>query len=899
MKKISLPLICFILLASGTVQAAPPFSGTIFIDPDIITEADQTTFISAPYAGQGIRAMADRRAPTGFVTVNAFLFNATFDDGLAAEVQVNPEFGDSTAAGIEANKYATAIGRIPAAVRKRISKIMINKGNEPFGGGFDYILIHIEQADSYVAAGILVETFVHEAGHTSLDPQHAAASGWLAAQSADPEFISTYARDFPDREDISESFLTWLAVRYRADRISGSVFNTITSTIPNRLVYFDNQNFNLYPLVAVPSVKNVTWNGNATLSNWTSNANWAAAGGANARDNLVFAGGANRRNNNNDFAANTIFESIEFSDCSAASPCDYNITGNAIFLTRSLLANPGGGTSPIFNPSIVVGVPSSPSTNVLIGMENGNPSPFVINGLVDLNGHGLVLEASLPTSQLIMNGKLVGSGTLRNSGAGTVVLNGNSAGFGTTLTVGSGTLQVSGTGTIGPVLINGGTLQANGTLGLVTLGNGTLRGTGTVGGIDGDNPGSTGTIAPGSGGTATGNLTSNGDVSLSAPIEFEVNLNGPAVVTQHDRLAVNGGVNLNGANLSVALGAGFTPAAGQTFTILVRSGAGTVSGQFAQGSSITAGGKTFLITYSANNVVLTVQAPPSPTPTATPTPTPAATATPTATPGLVGNVATRLSVGLGENILIEGFIVQGPAGSTKKILVRAIGPSLLPFGIADALANPTLEINNETATVATNNDWKTTQSGGLITADQAGEINSSGLAPSNDFESAVIVSLAPGNYTAAVKGFANTTGTGVVDAYDLSASSPARLANVATRGVIQAGDKLMIAGFIIQTGDVRAVVRAIGPSLVPFGINNALPDTTLEVRDQNATIVIQNDDWQSDPAQKQQLEDIGLQPSDPLEAAVIATLPPGQYTAQVRGKPETTGIGVVQVYFLQ
>jgi hypothetical protein len=107
----------------------------------------------------------------------------------------------------------------------------------------------------------------------------------------------------------------------------------------------------------------------------------------------------------------------------------------------------------------------------------------------------------------------------------------------------------------------------------------------------------------------------------------------------------------------------------------------------------------------------------------------------------------------------------------------------------------------------------------------------------------------------------------------------------------------MIAGFIIQNGPVRTVVRAIGPSLTAFGINNALPDTTLQIKDQNGSIVIQNDDWQSD--QKQELEDTGLQPTNNLEAAVVITLRPGQYTALVRGKPEATGTAVVQLYFLQ
>jgi len=233
-------------------------------------------------------------------------------------------------------------------------------------------------------------------------------------------------------------------------------------------------------------------------------------------------------------------------------------------------------------------------------------------------------------------------------------------------------------------------------------------------------------------------------------------------------------------------------------------------------------------------------------------------------------------------VLIEGFIVQGPAGSIKKIMVRAIGPSLAAFGISDALANPILEIYDaNNVKIASNNDWKTTQVGGIITSDQSTEIAASGLAPGNDLESTIIANLAPGSYTAIVRGFGNTAGTGVVDAYDLSAASPARLVNISTRGLIQPGDKLMIAGFIIQNAPVRVVVRAIGPSLSAFGITNALPDTTLQVKSENGTTVIENDDWQTN--QKAELEQTSLQPSNPLEAAVVVTLPPGQYTAQVRG----------------
>jgi hypothetical protein len=264
----------------------------------------------------------------------------------------------------------------------------------------------------------------------------------------------------------------------------------------------------------------------------------------------------------------------------------------------------------------------------------------------------------------------------------------------------------------------------------------------------------------------------------------------------------------------------------------------------------------------------------------------------------VGNVSTRLPVGTGDNALFVGFTVLGPQGSSKKVIVRAIGPSLQNFGITDALANPTLEIHDSsTKVVATNDDWKKTQTGELISGDQSADIRDSGAAPSDDLESAIIANLAPGSYTAVVRGVGDTTGTGLVDAYDLSGPSPARLANVATRGLVQSGDGLMIAGFIVQNAPVRAVIRGIGPSLQAFGINNALGDTTLELRNQDGTFVVENDDWKSD--QEQEIESTGLQPGNDLEAALVATLQPGTYTAQLRGKNDTSGIGVVEVYFLQ
>jgi hypothetical protein len=225
----------------------PPFWGTIFISPDILTDEDPTTFEGLTYVGQGTRTMYDRRVAS-WITVEPFLFDATFDDGLTAEVQVNPEFEDPELAQVQAEKYAEAIGRLPTVLRTEMETVWIHKGDELFGGGNNNILIHTEQGERYIADGILLETLMHEAVHTSLDAFHANHPAWRAAQNADPTFISLYARDYPQREDLAESFVPWFAVRYRADRIPESLYNTIVETMPNRIEYLDGRGFDMYPV---------------------------------------------------------------------------------------------------------------------------------------------------------------------------------------------------------------------------------------------------------------------------------------------------------------------------------------------------------------------------------------------------------------------------------------------------------------------------------------------------------------------------------------------------------------------------------------------------------------------------------------------------------------------------
>lgn len=239
-------LLLTILITSPIAYAQPPYSGTIFIDPGIITPSDSSAIQSTTYTGQEIVTMYDRRVP-GWVNVNAYLFDVVWNDGLTSVAQVNSEFGNIASATTEAEKYGFLIGQLPHILREDVDEIWIHKGVEPFGGGNNSILIHTGQSINYENDGIIEETLVHEACHTSLDGSYASSKGWINAQNLDGEFISTYAEDNPTTEDVAESFLPWLAVRYRQSNISASDYNTIVQTIPNRLAYFDSLNFDLYP----------------------------------------------------------------------------------------------------------------------------------------------------------------------------------------------------------------------------------------------------------------------------------------------------------------------------------------------------------------------------------------------------------------------------------------------------------------------------------------------------------------------------------------------------------------------------------------------------------------------------------------------------------------------------
>ena len=236
----------YITVEKNSVPEVPPFEGTIFVGPDILTSEDPSEFISLTEAGKGERVMFDRRV-NDWVNNNAYLFNAEYTRSRVIEIQVNPEF-DSISASANALKFANVIGRLPAVLIKDVETVWVHKGINLFGGGNNNLLIHTGQAELYETDGILEEVFIHEASHTSLDSEHANSQGWLNAQKNDPVFISTYAKENPDREDIAESFLLYLAFRFRSDRISESIKNSILNAIPNRIAYFDDQSFDMFPV---------------------------------------------------------------------------------------------------------------------------------------------------------------------------------------------------------------------------------------------------------------------------------------------------------------------------------------------------------------------------------------------------------------------------------------------------------------------------------------------------------------------------------------------------------------------------------------------------------------------------------------------------------------------------
>jgi DNA-binding beta-propeller fold protein YncE len=559
----------------------------------------------------------------------------------------------------------------------------------------------------------------------------------------------------------------------------------------------------------------------------------------------------------------------------------------SIIFHRPAGGRPGSGSAPPPAPSPT---PAPEVRTVAIaGLEN--------SGLVAAGGGNLISEHG---GGVISNdgGSLIShdSGTLVSAGGGNLVAAGGgnlvAAGGGNLVAAGGGNLVAAGGGNL--VATGGGNLVSAGGGNIVSAGGGNIIGlsnqraesaasgfTQTAGQMDltsliltgpltlnggvlkgtglilGDLTNNAGFVSPGH--TAAGLLAVTGNYTQGVQGTLIIENGGPSP-SQFDQLQVGGLANLGG-KLDIKTINGYTPDPADTFSPL---GFGSVSGTFASVSS------NAQVTVAPTGLLTSVD-PTKPQPTT----------------GQPLNIATRLQIQSGDNVLIGGFIITGPAGSTKKVLIRGIGPSLANFGVAGTIPDPFLELHKPDGSVVTNDNWQQ--------APNVAEIPS-GFAPSNDLESIIYTSLSPGNYTAILKGAHGEAGVGLVEAYDFDTASTAKLANIATRGFVNTGDNVMIGGFIIGgTEPANVLVRAIGPSLIPF-VQGALQATTLELHDANGG-VISNDGWRN--TQESEIQATTIPPTNDNEAAILATLVPGNYTAIVRGKNNTTGIAVIEAYNLQ
>jgi hypothetical protein len=419
--------------------------------------------------------------------------------------------------------------------------------------------------------------------------------------------------------------------------------------------------------------------------------------------------------------------------------------------------------------------------------------------------------------------------------------------------------------------------------GLVT-GGGTIKGNVTIG---------AGTIA-----SALVFLTSDPNVTSLQPEYFKINGNLTLSKNAHLKIAIAGtfqdlgndltdydfvsvsGNALLGGTLDVANVDKFVPANSDTFTILT---AGTpLKGAFSNvpsGSRLMTsdGSGSYQVTYNSKNLVLSGFQPAP------------------AVPSRLLNISTRMRVLTGEQVLIAGFIITG--NDPKKVIIRGIGPSLNGVGVT--LADPTLELHHGSTTVATNDNWKTRPDG---TSQQA-EIEATTIPPKNDLESAIVATLNPGAYTAILAGRNGGTGVGLVEVYDLAQGANSKLANISTRGFVDTGNNVMIGGLIVGGGTgggtAKVIARALGPSVPVAG---ALADPILELHNGSGTTIASNDNWKTRPdgsSQQAEIEATTIPPTKDLESALVATLAPGSYTAIVRGKNNTTGVGLVEVYNLQ
>jgi hypothetical protein len=296
---------------------------------------------------------------------------------------------------------------------------------------------------------------------------------------------------------------------------------------------------------------------------------------------------------------------------------------------------------------------------------------------------------------------------------------------------------------------------------------------------------------------------------------------------------------------------------------------------------------------------------------------------------MLGNISTRVRVLTGDNVMIGGFIIDGMA--PMRVLVRSRGPSMggAPFNVPGTLTNPVLRLFSGQTLIAQNDDWQGSPDCSGFVCEGAAQIVSTGLVtcqpnpgeagppPSCNLESAVLITLPPGAYTAIVTGADGGTGVGLVEVFEADASTESQLSNISTRGFVQSGDNVMIGGLIIEgSAESTVLIRARGPSMAgaPFFVPGTLADPLLQLFS-GQNVIAQNNNWQDAPScggfacgGAAQIAGTGLDPCQPnpgeagsppgcaQESAILITLPPGGYTAIVSGVAGGTGVGLVEVF---
>jgi hypothetical protein len=257
-------------------------------------------------------------------------------------------------------------------------------------------------------------------------------------------------------------------------------------------------------------------------------------------------------------------------------------------------------------------------------------------------------------------------------------------------------------------------------------------------------------------------------------------------------------------------------------------------------------------------------------------------------PPATTNLSTRVSVQGGNGVAIAGFIISG--SSPKQVLIKGIGASLGAFAIANPLLDPTLDLHDSTGnTIATNDDWQTATNANQIPV---------AFQPADSREPAILATLQPGSFTAVMRGKNGGSGVGLIEMDDLSTGAESKFTGLSTRGFVGTGENVMIGGLILGggSGERKILIRALGPTLAqpPFNIGDSLTDPTLMLVDAHGTVVASNDDWKS--SQQNEIQATGLAPPNDREAAILTTLPTGNFTAIVSGKNGETGIALVDVF---